>query len=331
MKRTLSSASISDDLFDITSYKLDCLQNLIRMINDYNCMKLPSKRHRVNYPDKMYLLPDLLPELNELNDMIGLHKFKKQIVDQIIFFIQSSGDSIMLHTVLEGPPGTGKTTVSNILSRIYSKIGIFKKPKFNVVRRSDLISEYLGGTTIKTMETLERCKKGVMLIDEAYSIGSKSTNEDSYAKECIDTLNQYLTENVDKIICIIAGYKSELDSCFFSMNPGLRRRFPWTFTIENYTSYELSQIYFKLVQEKEWETSCEISEINNLISKHVSLFTGNGGDISNIIEKALIINMRNNFGRENLYNISISEFKEALDTFVSTKKTVDVPPYGMYN
>lgn len=331
MKRTLSAASISDDLFDITKYKLDCLQNLIRMINDYKCMKLPSKRRRVNYPDKMYLLPDLLPELNELNDMIGLHKFKKQIVDQIIFFIQSSGDSVMLHTVLEGPPGTGKTTVSNILSRIYSKIGIFKKPKFNVVRRSDLISEYLGGTTIKTMETLERCKKGVMLIDEAYSIGSKSTNEDSYAKECIDTLNQYLTENVDKIICIIAGYKSELDSCFFSMNPGLRRRFPWTFTIENYTSYELSQIYFKLVQEKEWETSCEISEINNLISKHVSLFTGNGGDISNIIEKALIINMRNNFGRENLYNISISEFKEALDTFVSTKKTVDVPPYGMYN
>ena len=331
MKRTLSSASISDDLFDITSYKLDGLQNLIRMINDYKCMKLPSKRRRVNYPDKMYLLPDLLPELNELNDMIGLHKFKKQIVDQIIFFIQSSGDSIMLHTVLEGPPGTGKTTVSNILSRIYSKIGIFKKPKFNVVRRSDLISEYLGGTTIKTMETLERCKKGVMLIDEAYSIGSKSTNEDSYAKECIDTLNQYLTENVDKIICIIAGYKSELDSCFFSMNPGLRRRFPWTFTIENYTSYELSQIYFKLVQEKEWETSCEISEINNLISKHVSLFTGNGGDISNIIEKALIINMRNNFGRENLYNINISEFKEALDTFVNTKKPLDGPPYGMYN
>jgi len=294
-------------------------------------MKLPSKRHRVNYPDKMYLLPDLLPELNELNDMIGLHKFKKQIVDQIIFFIQSSGDSIMLHTVLEGPPGTGKTTVSNILSRIYSKIGIFKKPKFNVVRRSDLISEYLGGTTIKTMETLERCKKGVMLIDEAYSIGSKSTNEDSYAKECIDTLNQYLTENVDKIICIIAGYKSELDSCFFSMNPGLRRRFPWTFTIENYTSYELAQIYFKLIQEKEWETSCEVSEINNLISKHVSLFTGNGGDISNIIEKALIINMRNNFGRENLYNISISEFTEALNTFVSTKKTVYAPTHGMYN
>ena len=76
-------------------------------------------------------------------------------MDQIIFFIQSTDDNVMLHTVLEGPPGTGKTTVSNILARIYSKLGIFKKPKFNIIRRSDLISEYLGGTTIKTMETLE--------------------------------------------------------------------------------------------------------------------------------------------------------------------------------
>lgn len=331
MKRALSLTSLSDDTFDITKYKLDCLENVINMISDYKNMKLPSKRHRLNYPKKMYLLPDLLPELNELNDMIGLQKFKKQIVDQIIFFIQSTSDNVMLHTVLEGPPGTGKTTVSNILARIYSKLGIFKKPKFNIIRRSDLISEYLGGTAIKTMETLERCKKGVMLIDEAYSLGSKSSSEDSYAKECIDTINQYLTENVDKIICIIAGYKSELDSCFFSMNPGLRRRFPWTFTIENYTSQELSQIYFKLIEEKEWETTCEISEVNDLISKCVSLFTGNGGDINNVIEKAMIINMRNNFGKENLYNINISEFKEALEAFVSTKKRPDLPPFGMYN
>lgn len=331
MKRALSLTSLSDDTFDITKYNLDCLENVINMISDYKTMKLPGKRHRLNYPKKMYLLPDLLPELNELNDMIGLQKFKKQIVDQIIFFIQSTSDNVMLHTVLEGPPGTGKTTVSNILARIYSKLGIFKKPKFNIIRRSDLISEYLGGTAIKTMETLERCKKGVMLIDEAYSLGSKSSSEDSYAKECIDTINQYLTENVDKIICIIAGYKSELDACFFSMNPGLRRRFPWTFTIENYTSYELSQIFFKLIEEKEWETSCEISDVNNLISKCVSLFTGNGGDINNVIEKAMIINMRNNFGKENLYNINISEFKEALDVFVLTKKRPDLPPFGMYN
>tara|TARA_B110001450_G_scaffold36412_1_gene32174 strand:- start:4217 stop:5206 length:990 start_codon:yes stop_codon:yes gene_type:complete len=328
MLRTLN---IDEDVFDITSYKLDCLENLISMIKDYKTLRLPTKRKRINYPDKMNLLSDLLPDLSELNDMIGLKKFKKQIVDQILFFIQSREEKIMLHTVLEGPPGTGKTTISNILSKIYSKLGIFKKPKFNVVRRSDLISEYLGGTTIKTTETLDRCKKGVMLIDEAYSLGSKSSSgEDSYAKECIDTLNQYLTEKSDKIICIIAGYKKELDESFFSMNPGLRRRFPWTFTIEDYTSNELCLIYFKLIYEKEWETECKHAEVQAILSKHVKLFTGNGGDINNLIEKAMIINMRNNFGKNNLFNITFEEFKEALGLVIEAKGKINEPPYGMY-
>tara|TARA_Y100000389_G_scaffold203108_1_gene250479 strand:+ start:240 stop:1241 length:1002 start_codon:yes stop_codon:yes gene_type:complete len=333
MKRRLGHHSDSDEnMFDITSYKLDSLDNLIEMITDYSEKKIPKRKCRRFYPSKMDVLPKILQELIELNNMIGLGVLKKQIIDQILYFIQGIDETVMLHTVLEGPPGTGKTTVSHILSKIYSKLGIFRKTKFNVVRRADLISEYLGGTTIKTMETLDRCKNGVMLIDEAYSLGSNSGQEDMYAKECVDTINQYLTENVDKIVCIIAGYKKELDSCFFSLNPGLRRRFPWTFTIENYTASELAEIYFKNIDEKEWETSCKKDEIINLISQNIKLFSGNGGDINNIIEKAIIINTRNNFGKENLYNISIKEFTEAFEIFILNKKDkVDSPPFGMYN
>lgn len=332
MKRKLGHHSDSDEnIFDITSYKLDSLDNLIEMIKDYSEKPLPKRGKRKFYPSKMDVLPNILQDLIDLNNMIGLKKLKNQIVDQILYFVQGIDESVMMHTVLEGPPGTGKTTVSHILSKIYSKLGIFRKTKFNIVRRSDLISEYLGGTTIKTMETLERCKNGVMLIDEAYSLGSNSGQEDMYAKECVDTINQYLTENVDKIICIIAGYKKELDSCFFSLNPGLRRRFPWTFTIENYNASELADIYFKCINEKEWETTCKKEDIINLISPNISLFTGNGGDINNIVEKAMFINARNNFGRENLYNISIEELKDALDIFIDNKKgKQDTPPYGMY-
>lgn len=332
MKRKLGHRSDSDEnIFDITGYKLENLDNLIEMIKDYTEKKLPRRRYRRFFPNKMDLLPNILPDLTDLNNMIGLKKLKSQLIDQILYFVQGVDESVMLHTVLEGPPGTGKTTVSHILSKIYSKLGIFKKTKFNVVRRADLISEYLGGTTIKTLETLNRCKNGVILIDEAYSLGSNSGQEDMYAKECVDTINQYLTENVDKIICIIAGYKKELDSCFFSLNPGLRRRFPWTFTIENYTASELSEIYFKRLEEKEWETMCEKEELIKHISPNLTLFTGNGGDVNNIIEKAIIINARNNFGKENLRNISIDEFKEAMSIFIENKREKqESPPFGMY-
>ena len=44
------------------------------------------------------------------------------------------------------------------------------------------------------METLDSCKNGVMLIDEAYSLGSEEKG-DSYAKEAIDAINQ--SKNTD--------------------------------------------------------------------------------------------------------------------------------------
>jgi SpoVK/Ycf46/Vps4 family AAA+-type ATPase len=322
-----------EETFDITKYKLNTLDSLIEMINDYSEKTLPSKKYRINYPSKMKLLPDILEHLLELNNMIGMKKLKLQIVDQVLFFINGTQDVIMLHTVLEGPPGTGKTSVAEILAKIYSKLGIFKKVKFNVAKRSDLISEYLGGTTVKTLETLDRCKNGVLLIDEAYSIGSNGS-EDIYAKECLDTLNQYLSENVDKIVCIIAGYKKELDSCFFSLNPGLRRRFPWTFTIENYNSEELTEIFYKIIKEKEWETTCEKKDVINSINKNLHLFDGNGGDISTIIEKSIIISIRNNFAKGNGYTIELKDFLEALDIFVTIKTdrlNLSLPPFGMYN
>jgi SpoVK/Ycf46/Vps4 family AAA+-type ATPase len=330
MKRKFKN---SEETFEITSYKLTTLENLIQMIQDYSQKNLPSKKYRQNYPSKMSVLPEILEHLIELNNMIGMKKLKAQIIDQILFFIHDTQETIMLHTVLEGPPGTGKTSVSELLAKIYSKLGIFKKVKFNVVKRADLISEYLGGTTIKTLDTLNRCKNGVILIDEAYSLGSNGS-EDIYAKECVDTLNQYLSENVDKIVCIIAGYKRELDSCFFSLNPGLRRRFPWTFTIENYNSDELTEIFYKIVKEKEWEINFEKKDISKIINKNIHLFDGNGGDINSVIEKSMIISIRNNFGKYKNYTIELKDFEEALDIFITTKTqhlSLSLPPFGMYN
>jgi replication-associated recombination protein RarA len=308
------------DFFNINDYEINNLSNLINLINDLKFKKPPPKKEKRKLPSKLYKLINIYDSLFELNNLIGLDKLKQQLLEQLLYFVQGNNDSIMLHTVIEGPPGTGKTTVAKLMAEIYSGIGILKTNKFNIIKREDLIGQFLGETTIKTSDTLEYCKNGVMLIDEAYSLGSPD-NHDSFAKEAIDCINQYLTENSDKIICIIAGYKYELQKYFFSQNPGLHRRFPWTFTIDSFTNKELSQILIKKIEDTDnYLIDDDINEnfISNLIKKEY--FNGNAGDIDNILSRMKIINSRINFGKENNYIFTKKIFNEAFDKFYEIKK-----------
>ena len=319
------------DYFRIEDYKITNLESLINLTYDLLNKDPPPKRIKKKLPQKLYKLIDILEPLENLNNLIGLSKLKNQLLEQLLYFVQGNNDNIMLHTVIEGPPGTGKTTVANLMAEIYSGIGILKKKKCNIVKREDLIGQFLGETTIKTMDTLEHCKNGVMLIDEAYSLGSVD-NRDSYAKEAIDCINQYLTENADKLICIIAGYKQELNECFFSQNKGLRRRFPWTFTIESFTKEELAQIFINKINDTlDYELHEDIDNkyLESKINKEY--FNGNAGDIENIISRAKIINSRVNFCKEDNYILTKEIINEAFDQFYETRiSNINKVPFMMY-
>ena len=73
---------------------------------------------------------ELVENMKELNNMIGMENLKNQIVDQILFFVQDLQEpGMFLHTVLTGSPGSGKTTIINILAKIYNKMGILDSSK----------------------------------------------------------------------------------------------------------------------------------------------------------------------------------------------------------
>jgi SpoVK/Ycf46/Vps4 family AAA+-type ATPase len=330
-RKILSDEENEEDYFNIEDYKIEKLNDLIDLIYDLINKPSPPKKLKKKLPIKLYKLIDILEPLEKLNNLVGLTLLKDQILEQLLYFVQGNNDEIMLHTVIEGPPGTGKTTVANIMAEIYSGIGILKKNKCTIVKRDDLIGQYLGETTIKTMETLNSCKNGVMLIDEAYSLGSID-NRDSFAKEAIDCINQYLTENVNSLICIIAGYKEELNMCFFAQNKGLRRRFPWTFTIQNFSKYELAQIFIDKINNSDYHELEEKIDTNYLISKiKLEYFVGNAGDIDNIISRAKIINSRLNFCKENDYILTKEIIDKSFEKFYSTRiNYTDKIPSMMY-
>lgn len=243
------------------------------------------------------LLNSIVPELEELNLMIGLNEVKTQIIDLIIYWALGLDNKNydLLHTVIEGEPGTGKTELAEKLAKIYLKLGILKSNVFKKVKRADLVAGYLGQTAIKTSKVIEECKGGVLFIDEAYSLGNAEGKDgkDSFSKECIDTLNQALTESKSDFVCIIAGYADDLSKSFFSYNSGLERRFPIRFSIGTYTNEELGKIFIKKVREYEWNINLSPEELSQIIKSNRKYFKFNGGDMEILFAKCKISHSKN--------------------------------------
>ena len=234
---------------------------------------------------KVNKLRAIRDELVELNEMIGLVSIKQTIFEQLLFYIQNlhKDSDMYMNTVIYGPPGVGKTTVSKILGSMFSKLKILSEDGlFEILRRDDLVGEYLGSTAIKTQECLESCLGGVVFVDEIYSLGNQE-KRDSFSKEAIDTMNLFLSENKDDFMMIVAGYKEEIENCFFSYNPGLRRRFMWYHTIEPYTPTELKQIFLSKINKYSWKSVVEESFLEELFHTHKDKFKDNGGSIENFI------------------------------------------------
>lgn len=239
---------------------------------------------------------NILPYLKKLNDMIGMDTVKKTIFQQIIYYIQGmhtrDRNGEYLHMRIVGPPGTGKTTIAMLIASIFSQLGILKGTSdgelVKIVHRDDFIAGYVGQTAIKTKKLLTSCLGGVMFFDEGYSMGS-NRDDDSFAKEAVDTLTSFLSEHKTDFCFIIVGYEEDIEKYFFSMNKGLVRRIPWYHKIAPYSSEDLANIALKMIKDINW--SCEkdsFTVLNDIFKSEKELFKNAGGDVENFLSKAKI-------------------------------------------
>ena len=272
----------------IINREINNLGDIIQLLNDFPIV--PNAEYNINL-ERLHKIKD---SLIELNNMVGIHDIKNNIVDQILFYLQDfhlKNSINYMHTVLYGPPGTGKTEIAKIMGKIFSQLGILKKETFRKVVRSDLIAGYLGQTAIKTTKVIEEALGGVLFIDEAYALGN-SEKRDSFSKECIDTLCEALSNHRDNLMVIIAGYEQELKECFFSYNPGLKSRFPWILKTDKSTPSELREIFIKKIKDIKWEIKDHDNIDIKFFEKNKDLFPYFGRDMEILLLKTTIAHGR---------------------------------------
>ena len=304
-------------------FSLNSISDLINIVE-----KNPIQEN-TEYNINLTMINSIKQELCEFDKMIGMQSLKKSVLDQLLYYIQGfhkDGDDYK-HTVIFGPPGTGKTEVAKILGKIYSKIGVINKPKkvegqeiidnyeFKKVTRSELIAGFLGQTAIKTKAIINRCLGGVLFIDEAYSLG-----DDSFSKECVDTLCESLSDQKDNIMVIIAGYEGELNERFFGLNSGLESRFVWRFKIDDYLAKDLWEIFKKKVIDCEWTVGTISGE--QWFQKNYASFSGFGRDIETLLFKVKIAHSKRVYGKPDLQKrrIELADLNNGYEIFMKSKE-----------
>ena len=206
----------------------------------------------------------------KLRALIGLDSVKEEI-ETLTNFIKIrkereekglKNSSVSYHCVFTGNPGTGKTTVARIVAEIYKNLGILSKGHLVETDRSGLVAEYVGQTAVKTNNIIDTALDGVLFIDEAYSLISKSEND--YGKEAIATLLKRMEDNRDRLVVILAGYTEEMQT-FIDSNPGLQSRFNRYIEFPDYSAEELLKVFELNLKQFDYKIS---NEAKALLEEH---------------------------------------------------------------
>ncbi len=185
--------------------------------------------------------------MDELDAMIGMEAIKREIKDfvSLIKYHLAVGDDVLskfsLHTVFVGNPGTGKTTVARILTKIYKALGILERGHMVETDRQGMVAGFLGQTAIKTADKIEEAKGGVLFIDEAYALTQHVAGTGDYGSEAINTLVKRMEDMRGEFFLFVAGYPENMDK-FLKSNPGLSSRFDRILKFEDYSSEDLLRI-----------------------------------------------------------------------------------------
>jgi len=117
---------------------------------------------------------------------------------------------------------------------------------FYMYNRNDVVSRYVGDTSHRTTKAMNDAVDGVAYFDEAYNLCNDSMGmSDSYGRDALTIINQYMDTHSDKLIVVFSGYKNDIYNNLFKVQQGLESRFTLKVEIEAYTSDDLALIYIK--------------------------------------------------------------------------------------
>ena len=281
-------------LSEVTSY---LREKAVKVAADINATAAQNahtaNQHRPQIEQDVATLDETLADLHRL---IGLDDIKQEVetlanLARVFSMRKEQGlpvPEMSMHLVFSGNPGTGKTTVARLVSKIYGHLGLLSSGHLVEVDRSGLVGGYVGQTATKVRDVVDSAVGGVLFIDEAYALSGRGEND--FGSEAIETLLKLMEDNRDDLVVIVAGYENEMRG-FLRSNPGLNSRFSRQLLFRDYSADKLVEIFRAMAAKAHYELSPDaeatLVQVVSDIWTHRAENFANAREVRNLFERAI--------------------------------------------
>ena len=234
--------------------------------------------------------------MDELDHLIGIEQIKtdiRELVD-VVRYHKMAGRTVVsnysMHTVFVGNPGTGKTTVARILTKIYKALGVLERGHMVETDRQGLVAGFVGQTAIKTAERLDEAMGGVLFIDEAYALNNFNGMQGDFGNEAIQTMLKRMEDHRGEFFIFVAGYPGNMEK-FLKANPGLKSRFDRTLVFDDYDVDQLHKIALQMIKDEGFyatkKAATEVKAVMEELYRTRDKFFGNARTVRKVVQEVI--------------------------------------------
>jgi SpoVK/Ycf46/Vps4 family AAA+-type ATPase len=190
--------------------------------------------------------------------------------------------------ILDGPPGTGKTTLANVLAKFGAAYGLTAMPEVVDVQGANLQGQYVGQTAGAVQKQFEKAWGRLLFIDE---VSGLARSGGAFKDEAAKMMLAQMENHRGKFMMVVADYAPNINA-FLQLDPGLARRFGKRFSLPAWTPAQATHD----LRQKLAADGIDVAALGPAIEKHFKVLVAqpgfaSGGDVRTL-KMAIVAGVR---------------------------------------